>query len=490
MCYKPAFMLSLNASFVEVSRYKCNTRTYQNLVMHRTESDLDRCDVSPIRVNKHLTTPQRTKRKTSRRDHGEDVHNSCSTPNSQSPQTGLRTFSSPSSSFPYSQDHPDVIWDYTSPKLPKGSKKKEIKLTIQELLENLNQCQVPECSTNAQPTQYMQLLENWMSKQKVDVAVKKIEKSKKETKKQPRRLIEELRKFIETIPRLNKETENLDNSGQSDSSSSRQDSDNPNTLKLNISSKSFLGGDSTDNDSTDELWGDPDNSFIVKATQELESVSNTCITNNPNREDLVSTIPETAPCTISEQRRQSSGSRLTLDEYNDFLEQLSSVNWDSDLEEWDNGFLIEDEAFSLIPEEVLTGTMLSDNADISDSSSNETKTVKQDASGKNDLNVQNHSTVGINTVKQPQTKECKSHSLNEVEVTVGLKVVEIDRELYNSFEDESFEDESILCQPDVLSRIDEVENLMSQQPKCTPEEIKKKKEEAIKRRKNKNRSRR
>ncbi|GBO19797.1 hypothetical protein AVEN_31380-1, partial [Araneus ventricosus] len=50
-----------------------------------------------------------------------NVHSSCSTPNSQSPRTSLRILSSPSSSFPCSQDNrPDVIWDYTSPKLPKG----------------------------------------------------------------------------------------------------------------------------------------------------------------------------------------------------------------------------------------------------------------------------------------------------------------------------------------------------------------------------------
>ncbi|GFR04320.1 uncharacterized protein TNCT_667061 [Trichonephila clavata] len=455
--------------------------------MHRTEPGLDGCDiVSPIRVNKHFATPQRTKRKTSRREQGLDVHSSCSTPNSQSSQTAMRTFSSPSSSFPYSQDHPDVIWDFTSPKLPKGSKRKEIKLTISELLENLNQCQVPEGSNKAQPTKYMQLLENWMSKQKVDVVVKKTEKSKKVIKKQPRRLIEDLKKFIETIPRLSEKAESLNNYRQSDSSSNRQDCDDANTSKLNISSKSFLGGDSTDNDSTDELWGDADNSFIVKATQELETVSNACSSNNLNREDVVSTIPETAPSAISEQRRQSSGSRLTLDEYNDFIEQLSNVDWDSDLDEWDNGFLIEEEAFSLIPEEVLTGNVLFNDTSISNSSNSDENTVN--SVGKNsELNVVNHSTVSKNIVEQPQTKEPESLAVNEFEVTVGTKAVQINSELYNSFEDESFEDESILCQPDVLSRIDEVENLMSQQPRCTPEEIEKKKEEAIKRRKNKNR---
>lgn len=460
--------------------------------MHQTESELDGCNTeSPIRANKHFATPQRTKRKTSRREQGIDVHSSCSTPNSQSPQTAMRTFSSPSSSFPYSQDHPDVIWDFTSPKLPKGAKKKELKLTIAELLENLNQCQVPECSSKVQPTKYMQLLENYMSKQKVDVVVKKTEKSKKVNKKPPRRLIDELKKFIETIPRLNQETESLNNSRQSDSSSNKQDSDNPNTSKLNISSKSFLGGDSTDNDSTDELWGDADNSFIVKATQELETVSNACISNNQNHEDVVSTIPETAPSAISEQRRQSSGSRLTLDEYNDFIEQLSNVDWDSDMDEWDNGFLIEEEAFSLIPENVLTGNMLLDNTNMSNSSNSEEKIVQLNSVEKNsELTDVNHSTVCKNTIKQPETKECKSYSVNEFEVTVGKKAVEINRELYNSFEDESFEDESILCQPDVLSRIDEVESLMSQQPRCTPEEIEKKKKEAIKRRKNKNRLRR
>ncbi|GFY54245.1 uncharacterized protein TNIN_280171 [Trichonephila inaurata madagascariensis] len=456
--------------------------------MPRTEPGLDGCDkVSPIRPNKHFATPQRTKRKTSRREQGIDVHSSCSTPNSLSPQTAMRSFGSPSSSFPCSQDHPDVIWDFTSPKLPKGSKKREIKLTISELLENLNQCQVPECSSKAQPTKYMQLLENWMSKQKVDVVVKKTEKSKKVIKKQPRRLIEELRKFIETIPRLN-EKENLNNPRQSDSSN-KQDSDDANSSKLNISSKSFLGGDSTDNDSTDELWGDADNSFIVKATQELETVSNACTSNNLNREDVVSTIPETDPSAILEQRRQSSGNRLTLDEYNDFIEQLSNVDWDSDLDEWDNGFLIEEEAFSLIPEEVLTGSVLFNNTNVSDSSNSEEKTVN--SAGENcELNVVNHSTVIKNIVKQPQTKKREKFSVNEFEVTVGTEAVQVNNELYNSFEDESFEDESILCQPDVLSRIDEVESLMSQQPRCTPEEIEKKKEEAIKRRKNKNRLRR
>ncbi|GIY84207.1 hypothetical protein CEXT_694191 [Caerostris extrusa] len=144
--------------------------------MHQTDSGLDGCEISPIRANrKYQVTPKRLTRKTSRRDQGIDVHSSCSTP-TQSPKTGIRNYSSPSSSFPYSQEnHPDVVWDYSSPKLPKGSRKKEIKLTIQELLENLNQCQVPECNNNVKSAQYIKLLENWMSNQKKITNIKKVQ---------------------------------------------------------------------------------------------------------------------------------------------------------------------------------------------------------------------------------------------------------------------------------------------------------------------------
>ncbi|GBN06190.1 hypothetical protein AVEN_206122-1 [Araneus ventricosus] len=39
--------------------------------MNRAASGLDTCDISPIKTNnKHHITPQRTKRKTSRRDQG------------------------------------------------------------------------------------------------------------------------------------------------------------------------------------------------------------------------------------------------------------------------------------------------------------------------------------------------------------------------------------------------------------------------------------
>lgn len=55
-----------------------------------------------------------------------DVHTACSTPNRL--QTGnpctSSSLNSPCDSFPCSQDNrPDVIWDYTSPKLPKGIQK-------------------------------------------------------------------------------------------------------------------------------------------------------------------------------------------------------------------------------------------------------------------------------------------------------------------------------------------------------------------------------
>ncbi|GBN06186.1 hypothetical protein AVEN_206119-1 [Araneus ventricosus] len=345
-----------------------------------------------------------------------------------------------------------------------GSKKKEIKLTIQELLENLNQCQVPECNSNVQPVQYIKLLENWMTEQKVDGTVKKTEKSKKGIKKRPRQVIEELKKFIETIPRLNNNAEKDNNPVLVNTSGNKAEVNNSNnSTKLNISSKSFLAGDSTDNDSTDELWGDVDNSFIVKATQELDSL-NTVSTNNPSREDLVSTIPETAPGDLQEQKRHSCGNRFTLDEYNDFLEQLTNVDWESDMEEWDNGFLIGEDDLSQIPEDILSGNTESFN----------TKTTIS----KNETSKIAPSTVYTNTSKSV-TEESRSHSLDEVEVVV---LQGDNAELYNSFEDASFEDESLLCQPDVLSRIDEVESLMSQQPRCTPEEIKKKKDEAIKRR--------
>ncbi|GIY84209.1 uncharacterized protein CEXT_694201 [Caerostris extrusa] len=218
-----------------------------------------------------------------------------------------------------------------------------------------------------------------------------------------------MKKFLETIPRLNKDAEK-NAASQRDSSVNNQEVGNSNkVLKLNTSSKLFLGGDSTDNDSTDELWGDPDNSFIVKATQELDSISKIGATNNPICEDLVSTIPETVPSEVMQTRHSCEG-RLTLDEYSSLFEELSNVDWDSEMEEWDNGFLIGEDELSEIPEDVLSGTVLSDKVQI------------------------------VTASKENAVMKEKNAAL------------------YNSFEDESFEDESLLCQPDVLSKIDEVES--------------------------------
>ncbi|KAG8189455.1 hypothetical protein JTE90_012525 [Oedothorax gibbosus] len=548
--------------------------------MHNNPASLDTCGISPVRPStKHQITPHRKSRKTLRRDQCSDVHTSCSTP-THSPGLASRISDSPSSSFPYSQENcPDVVWDYTSPKLPsRGSRKKEIKLTVKELLENLNQCQVPE--TNTQSQQYIKLLENYMAKQDAPSNVQKPGKPTRNRRQPQAHALEELKKFLETIPRQKKELE-----------STSRTTESANTSKLNMSTKSFLDGESSECDSTEELWGDNDNSFIVKATQELEEAQS----NNPSLE-AVSTIPETnvipnksrtinpSPESVStiletiqipnKSRVPSTENKVTVDveTYNDLLEQLTNVDWDSvDYDEWDNGF-IEDDALSSIPDDVLngcdegtqpvikdtnedtviysvgalsktntaiqsTGTVLYNSSETSSlskiksaiqntdtllynagetGSSYKTNTAFQSAgavlcsgrdtksSSKTNTAIQSTNTVISNTAVQSILTNTRigvkaSDSSTVLQGTLSADTVIysvrgstesdlaksidlFDNELYNSFEDESFADESLLCQPDVLSKIDEVEIMMTQQPKCTPEEIKKKKDEAMKKR--------
>ncbi|XP_042902310.1 uncharacterized protein [Parasteatoda tepidariorum] len=442
--------------------------------MSNTCEALDNANISPVGTKvKHTSTPLRTRRKTSRRDQGLDVHTvATSTPTPhRSPrlqrlrQDSPRLLNSPSSSIPCSQDgHPDVVWDFTSPKLTKGSRKRDLKITVQELLENLNQTQAVECDSKS--SSYTKLLENWMSKQPAEQTIKEIKNQKNDVKKRSKRGVEKFKKFIESI-----QNSKSDNSpSHSKSPLEKNKNGDVSLLEQNTSFKnSFLEGGKSD-DSSEELWGDADNSFIVKATQELDKVN--AIPTTTRTGDVLSTIPETVPNpSISKNNSQTSEIELrkhSCEEHADILLHLSNIDWDGD-NEWDNGFLLEDDDLSLVPDNVLSG-----------------ETNTKEVEFNHNINGNGHSVVNtkvaasdeIRNIRVVKTKTERNSFLEEIEFAANCP----NNELYNSFEDNNFEEESLLCQPEVLSRLDEVESMLSQ-PKCTPEEIKKKKAEALNRRK-------
>ena len=128
-----------------------------------------------------------------------------------------------------------------------------------------------------------------------------------------------------------------------------------------------------------------------------------------------------------------------------------SCDWesDSDFEEFENGFIMgDDDALSLIPDEVLSGTV--------NAHDKLTKRTDQNAfkSDSNNISKDNQLKGCSNENRSCEISFGCSESKNITPITHGLSEVE----LFNSFEDESFGDESILCKPEVLSWIDEVES--------------------------------
>lgn len=235
----------------------------------------------------------------------------------------------------------------------------------------------------------------------------------------------------------------------------------PNQSSSSVDKQSFLEGDNNENDSLEELWGEADNSFIVKATQHLE-VSSLKYNNQDKNVEVMSTIPETIPNTnvfnhvASETHLNSekdSRNKAMLD--SDYqaqllLTQIMSCDWesDSDFEDFENAFIVDDDALSLIPDEVLSGTVKKQDR-LTEETSESTLQSNSDGATKNN-----------------KLKSCSSENrsgeisfgcLDSDNVTPAADVLS-EIELFNNFEDESFGDESILCKPEVLSWIDEVES--------------------------------
>lgn len=457
-------------------------------------------DISPIRSSlKHQTTPLRPNRKLSRKDQGSDVHSSCSTPNRLQSSTQSNGWNSPSDSFPYSQDNrPDVIWDYTSPKLPKGVKRKEIKITVDEFLKNLNQRQASDCNTQSH---YIKLLEKWMTKQNTPVCVKPPPRNvKQDNKKRSRRVIEEIKQFMESIQKKDDDVVTENKKEDTDKSCTPK----PNTsnyLNKSLDKKSFLEGDSPGNDSTDDLWGDVDNSFIIKATQQLDVLSYDNVLDK--NLEVESTIPETITSSSKSQNQNfcEMGPSAEINFNNGvvdpdhhaqiLLSQIIDFDWDSasDYDDWDNGFIEEDVAFSLIPDEVLCGANLGNSQTIDNTVKN--TIMKSDETQRVEEVVQSVKISSDLKFSQERDYSSKEISFGCSEFDKGsIPAADAsDTELFNNFDDDSFgDDDAILCKPEVLSWMDEVESKLSQSIRCTPEEIEKKKVEAIQRRKRKSKA--
>lgn len=234
-----------------------------------------------------------------------------------------------------------------------------------------------------------------------------------------------------------------------------------NESSSSVNRQSFLEGDNNENDSLEELWGEADNSFIVKATQHLE-VSSLKHSNPDKNADVLSTIPETIPNTnvfnhvASEVHLKSEKNALNkgmLD--SDYqaqllLTQIMSCDWesDSDFEDFENGFIIDDDTLSLIPDEVLSGTVKKQDK-LTERTSESTSQSNSDSATKD------------NALKccssENRSAEISFGYLDSDNVTPAADALS-EIELFNNFEDESFGDESILCKPEVLSWIDEVES--------------------------------
>lgn len=239
-----------------------------------------------------------------------------------------------------------------------------------------------------------------------------------------------------------------------------------------VNRQSFLEGDNNENDSLEELWGEADNSFIVKATQHLE-VSSLKYNNQDKNVEVMSTIPETIPNTnvfnhvdseVHRSTEKDTLNKAVIDSNYDkqaqlLLTQIMSCDWesDSDFEDFENGFIMGDDDFSLIPDEVLSGTV---------NNKNKLTVVNEQ---KELINRPNHRAQKSDTdhiLKDNQLKSCSSEN-KSCEISFGCSETKntipgtdnlSEMELFNNFEDESFGDESILCKPEVLSWIDEVES--------------------------------
>ncbi|XP_054713199.1 uncharacterized protein LOC129222692 [Uloborus diversus] len=461
---------------------------------------------SPLTARmQNSTTPLRMKRKTSRRDLGLNVSASCSTPRGHRLGTLNSCFNSPTagSSIPCSQDSPDVVWDYTSPKLPKGAKRREINITIEEFLKNLNQKQIPDC--NSQASHHIKLLEKWMAHQTTVSTTKNTHKTVKlESKKRSKRVIAEIKQFMESIQNKKQDFKSPESRHISELQNNEQDARSGNTSFTNIDKKSFIEG-ASGSDSADELWGDLDNSFMVKATQLLEDTNPGCKNQNL---DLLSTIPETvpsaqilnpAPLAIDSLAETAAEPNClsTLQNHKDLenqtefmLTQLLNCEWDTDSEDnWDNGFILEDDDLSQIPEEVLSGNIGKNN--VADSMNRQKESCAEPCDVRlNDVQFDDELFKEELEEMVNKNKTCTTSSKDAPVISLSESTENNSGDIFNNFDDVNFDDESILSKPEVLSWIDEVENQLTQKgsqegPKCTPEEIKKKKDEALRKRQNK-----
>lgn len=248
---------------------------------------------------------------------------------------------------------------------------------------------------------------------------------------------------------------------------SEQKSVNLNNSITSVDRKSFLEGDSPENDSIDELWGDADNSFIVKATQHLDVSCFKYETGNKNLE-IVSTIPETAAEASNETRNSNSVSekstnnllnKAMLDrEYQAqmLLSEIMSCDWDSDSDNGDleNGFIMGDEDLSLIPDEVLCGGDSKCDKKIEAKEHQSTVSLTCDEETKDKFQT---STYGKHQGSTNRSLEITFGCSESTGVTCEMANIS-EVELFNNFEDDCFDDELILNKPEVLSWIDEVES--------------------------------
>lgn len=251
-----------------------------------------------------------------------------------------------------------------------------------------------------------------------------------------------------------------ENTGESDVPTS----EGLNESSLSLNRKSFLEGDKDENDSLEELWGETDNSFIVKATQHLDV---SCFKHSAQKNlGIVSTIPETAPnaskksksnCeTVQSTNNNNFSNKAILDADHQaqmLLTQIMSCDWDSDLDNGDleNGFIMGDEDFSLIPDDVLCGLDDSQNKNQERKTAPDQKCDSENSSDKMQSTRDSKKQSDPNSPEitfgcvQTDSANCQTENLSEVE-------------LFNNFEDDEFENELILSKPEVLSWIDEVES--------------------------------
>ncbi|KFM77759.1 hypothetical protein X975_01410, partial [Stegodyphus mimosarum] len=331
-----------------------------------------------------------------------------------------------------------------------------------------------------------------MTKKNVDTTVKKTHPMTKRDAKKKRHVMEDLKQFLETIQTKSEELEGTDKVAtdirESVVAKDVQGKLFENESKPNVSfKKSLLGMDNKEFDSTDELWGDLDNSFLVRATQ-MESCNSLATDTCKQNLEITSTIPETEPSKVDkiviEEPNTISETKPCLNEINyidlqaEFLAtQIISTEWDSgsDEDDWDNGFFEDDVALSLIPDEVLSGTLPGQKGE---GAENEILNALN-KSEQNAFSEHKCKAIALKELEsffEEDTEKASENNFNGISSVLVSETEEAcSGEIFSNF-DVSFGDESILCKPEVLSWIDEVENTVSQNPKCTPEEIKKKKD--------------